>query len=490
MNGTPADDDSLKRAALRGSAWTMAGYGASQVLRFLSNVAFTWLLYKEAFALMMIVNATVQGLQMFSDVGIGPSVVQHPRGDDRRFLGTAFTLQVLRGVLLAAICLGLTWPIAAHYADKDPTQDLVRLLPLAALSVLIGGFCSTRLFTASRHLALGRVTMIDLAAQVVGVGTTIVYAFWHRDVLALVLGSVTAAITKLVLSHTVLPGPRDTFAWDRTAAPAILSFGGWIFVSTVASFFAMQLDRFVFPDRFTLDESGDYNLAANIALMVPSVVGSLQLAVVFPLYSRVLAEGRHVGPYVAKVKGAVFAVAGLLIAWAIAGGQPFVSLVYDQRWQAAGWMVAVLSIGAWFQIVESLYGAALLARGKAQWVALANGVKPVVFVLWILVAGQAVDFASAIVAWTLADLAKAAVSMAGAVRYGVLTPRLDATMTLLALGTGGGLWWLAEHLRTAWNAPPLAVLAAVAAGGLLVFAPALRTAARTLANRGREAGVP
>ena len=68
---------SLKQMATHGSLWTIAGYGTSQVLRFGSNLVLAKLLFPQAFGLMAIVNGVMQGLVMFSDVGIGQSIIRH-----------------------------------------------------------------------------------------------------------------------------------------------------------------------------------------------------------------------------------------------------------------------------------------------------------------------------------------------------------------------------------------------------------------------------
>src|SRR5262245_41661145 len=91
---------SLRTRVISGSVWTLLSYGGSQVLRLAGNVIFTWLLYPEAFAVMLLVNVFIQGLAMFSDIGIGPSIIQSKRGDEPRFLNTAWTIQVGRGFLL------------------------------------------------------------------------------------------------------------------------------------------------------------------------------------------------------------------------------------------------------------------------------------------------------------------------------------------------------------------------------------------------------
>jgi O-antigen/teichoic acid export membrane protein len=71
--------------AVSGVVWTILGYGASQVLRFGGNLILTRLLLPEYFGLMALVNIPIIGLQLFSDVGIIPSIVQNQRGDEPVF---------------------------------------------------------------------------------------------------------------------------------------------------------------------------------------------------------------------------------------------------------------------------------------------------------------------------------------------------------------------------------------------------------------------
>src|SRR6266542_5639870 len=83
---------SLRSKLARGSLWAVVGHGGSQLLRLAGNLVLWRLLYAEAFGLMAIVNVFMQGLTMFSDVGIGPSIVQSQRGDDPTYLDTAWTI--------------------------------------------------------------------------------------------------------------------------------------------------------------------------------------------------------------------------------------------------------------------------------------------------------------------------------------------------------------------------------------------------------------
>ncbi|MEM9567949.1 MAG: oligosaccharide flippase family protein, partial [Cyanobacteria bacterium P01_E01_bin.34] len=103
---------SLKSTAVRGVLWTVAAFGSQQVLRFASNLILTRLLIPEFFGLMALVNSLRLGLELFSDVGIGQNIIQSPRGEDPLFLNTAWSIQIIRGILLWLACWAIAQPIA------------------------------------------------------------------------------------------------------------------------------------------------------------------------------------------------------------------------------------------------------------------------------------------------------------------------------------------------------------------------------------------
>ncbi|MEY8838750.1 oligosaccharide flippase family protein, partial [Cribrihabitans sp. XS_ASV171] len=105
---TAFQGSSLMSRVLRSASWVIVGYGLSQALRLASNLILTRILFPEAFGMMTLVGLVVVGMQLFSDIGIGTSIVQNRRGDEPDFLDTAWTLQVLRGFLLFGLTLALT----------------------------------------------------------------------------------------------------------------------------------------------------------------------------------------------------------------------------------------------------------------------------------------------------------------------------------------------------------------------------------------------
>src|SRR6267378_3832605 len=100
---------SLRARVLNAGVWSLAGFALSTIVRFGSNLLMTRLLAPELFGVMAIASTVMVGLAMFSDVGVKQSIVQSKRGWEAAFLNTAWSIQILRGLLLwtVALCVAL-----------------------------------------------------------------------------------------------------------------------------------------------------------------------------------------------------------------------------------------------------------------------------------------------------------------------------------------------------------------------------------------------
>lgn len=447
--------DSQKKRATLASAWTIAGYGISQVLRLGANIVVAAVLFEEAFALMAIVNAVIQGLAMFSDLGFAPSVVHSARGNDRRFLGTVWTMQIARGIALFLIAIALTWPIASMYARTDAiASELYILLPLAACATLIAGFNSVRILTAGRNMALGRLTILELISQIAGLIVMVWLAVQFKSLYSLALGGVVSAIIYCAGSHALLHGPRDTLAWDRNAALEVFRFGKWVFASTALSFLALQLDRLILPAMFSLAEAGVYSIAASVAMLVPSVMARLQLSVAFPLYSRAREiDDATFSSQLARITRASSLLAGSIIAIVIACSVDFVSVAYDSRYFAAGALLGVLAFASFFSCIEQMFGAAYLAAGRSDVVARCNAIKVVAFLVAIVPLGHAFGLIGAAWAIVAGEVAKAGMAIGHAVRRWQVSYGTILGHAVLAGSVGVSTDWLIDQAFASVAAP-------------------------------------
>ena len=419
------------------------------MFRLLNNLILWRLLYPEAFGVMAIVNVCLVGLAMFSDIGIGPSIIQHERGDDPTYLNTAWTIQIVRELILCLVSLAIAAPIAAFY--KEPL--LVYLIPAASISGVLVGFNSTRLFSAARKISLGRLTGIDLLSQIGGLAVTIVWAWLARSIWALVAGSTVSAAIRMILSHTFLPGIRNRFCWDPTCARILLRFGRWIFLSTLLTFLAGQSDRLIFGKLIPMGMLGVYSIATTWAALPQTVILRVFGAVLFPLLSRLHHEGNEFLVFLRKTRKQWLLLAGYISACLLSGGPTLIRLLYESKATNAGWIIQVLAVGVWFVTLEAANGTALLAIGHPKWLAAGNAAKLVGMVALIPIGYSAYAFPGAVAGLASTEVLHYLTTLVGARRHKVACLGQDMILSALVLLTSSvGLLvarWLGPLVQSA-----------------------------------------
>ncbi|GFE70864.1 oligosaccharide flippase family protein [Chroococcus sp. FPU101] len=373
---------SLKKLALRGTLWTLIGYGASQLIRFGGNVILTRLLAPELFGLMATVMTFIIALNLLSDVGLAPSVIQHQRGDDPIFLNTIWTVQIIRGVVIWLGCLLITWPIAQFYNDAR----LLWLIPILSLISLFNGFNSTSLLTLSRQIALRELTIIELKVQVFSLALMIAWAWFSPTLWALVGGNLAAAVLKMILSYRLIPNYFNRLTWEPEAIHDILSFGKWIFISTAFTFLATQTDRLILAKLLSFKIVGIYTIAYSLALLPQSTIGALSGRVFLPVFSKLTELPRDI--FRIKLLNSrrwLLLCVSCLILPLVCFGDWFICLIYDARYQQAAWMLPILALGIWPNVLVETNRQALVALGKLNYQAYGQILKSIHMCLGLLV---------------------------------------------------------------------------------------------------------
>jgi O-antigen/teichoic acid export membrane protein len=352
---------SVKARTVRGTFWTVVQQGASQLLRFGSNVVLTRFLLPEAFGLMSLVWVFIIGLEMLSDVGVGPAIIRSERGDDPQLLDTAWTVQVVRGFILLFLS-ALVAPLAAHiYRDTR----LIPLIVVAGVGIAIRGFTPTRVHTLNRKVLLGRLTLVELSSQATNIVVMILGAWWFRSVWALLVGTLVGDVVRVWLCYQVLPGHRHRLRIDRSSVGEIVHVGRWIVVSTALTYVAGNLDRMIIGRLLSISDLGVYSIANQIVLAGLGVGRAVSSRVFFPVLAETLRESPNL-LYQRLRRARLLWIApvgsGLLLLSFC--GDWFIRLIYKPDYHAAGWMLRVLAAGAVVAVLNHASGVVWPTLGK------------------------------------------------------------------------------------------------------------------------------
>ena len=436
---------SLTRVSiLVGAFWTAGAFALSQGLRLFTNIVLAHLLAPELFGVALLINSLRTGVDLLSDVGIGQNVITHAEADQPAYYRTAWTLQFVRGLILWAVCCLLAWPLSKLYQ----APILAVALPVSAFYFVLGGFTSVSVFIAQKRMLIGRVNafelMMDAASAVCHVGM----ALLTQTVWALIFGSLSISAVRMAASYYLLPDLKLGVVLDKRYARDILNFGKWIFLSSILYYFATSYDRLYLAKVAPLALLGIYGIARTFSDLITSLVSRMSGLIIFPLIASNADKSREaLRSELSSMRQLFLLLTAVGLGCFAASADLLIALVYDQRYHSAGWMISVLSVGAWISILCSVNESTLLGLKQPLYGATANGLKFAWLIVGLPVTYMLFGIVGLTMAVALSDLARYIPIFVGQRRLNFSFGLQDAGATAVLLVTMGLLEWVRWSLH-------------------------------------------
>ena len=399
---------------LRGSAWTVVGYSASQLLRLATSLLLAHqLLSPGAFGLAALVNVFLSGLEMLSDMGVGLDVIQHRRGDDPIFVNTAFLIQLARGAVLCAIATALAYPFAYFYGQPE----VFPLAVVGAFSVALRATASGSVWLMTRHVQLGKLAALDVSSETAGFLVAVTWALISPSAWALIAGSLGSALAFTVGSH-LFAEHRVSLLWDRTAARQIFLFGAGIVLSTATYFLCGEGERLVIGKFISIEELGCFSLALALSAAPARAIQKVAGQVFFPMIASSVRKDRRTATKHYRTARYVFlALAIVLGVGFIAYGRQIVTILLPQKYAMAAWMLPLMGFRASQEVLVAPATSLVLACGDTRYPAAANVTRLVLMVPGVWLAFSQFGIHEAIAVLAFVPLISNAIVIYGATRH-------------------------------------------------------------------------
>lgn len=376
--------ESLRAKVLKSSSITFITYGIEQALRLASNLILTRILYPDAFGIMALASTFLIGLNMLSDVGIEQSLIQNKDSKSKNFRNTAWVTKIIRGFVLWILTCLIAYPTSEFY--NEPI--LFPLLSALGFTLAIKGFATTSFAISNKELKIFKLSIVNLLTQVITIVATILFAFQTKSVWALVWGNLIGSLLHVVFGHIYLnDGFKHQFKIDVKSMRQIISFGKWILLGSVFGFVANQADKLIIGKMLSISELGIFTIAMTLAQVPRTILFSMHRSVLLPVYSKIQEEQQ--GEIRKKVLRSKLLIISLLLPVALAflvAGNQIISVLYDVRYENAGWMLQILAFGVAVQIVTDV-GPFYLGFGKANLFAFTVAVRATLLVTSMIIGG-------------------------------------------------------------------------------------------------------
>jgi lipopolysaccharide exporter len=279
----------LTERIVRGSVWTAARQGVQQASSLVQLVVLARLLPPAEVGLFAMASLVLTITRALTETGLEQALIQRAELDDET-LDVGFSVVLLRAALVATLMAGGA-TLFAGFFNEPRVAALLRVL---AISMLIEGFISNRMAVLQRSLDFRSYFFFQAAGQLVGLITTIVCAFWLRNVWAVVYGQLAASCARVVASY-LLVRRRPRLRFELAKLRELMRYGRWVGASSVLLFLLVNGDNLFIGKLIGASALAYYAWAYQLANLPPLFVTQILSSVMFPALASVRSQPARLG---------------------------------------------------------------------------------------------------------------------------------------------------------------------------------------------------
>lgn len=412
-------DGSLRRKTVRGGIWMALSTFVISTLAFFRTIFLARLLSPEIFGLWAICQMVIRGAEVFTQTGFAAALI-HRQTHVLEARDTAFTLMVLRGILLTVAMVGIG-PLVSTFFER---HELTPLLSVLAFAFLFEGFRNINTVLQQKEMQFRLLSILQLSQTLFSFILAITLAYFLRSIWALVIAHLVSTLIGTILSFVIVPG-RPQFSFKKQYAWELFHYGKFLTGLSVVVFLTSQIDNAVIAKLLGTEALGFYVVAYMLANLPATHFSKLLSNILFPAYSQLqndlLALRNAFTDALTLVSLISVPVAVLFITFST----ELISLLYGERWLPAASALSILAVFGAIRAISSLNGYLYNAIGKPNIPFYLNLTKLIIIAIAIVPAAIELGIVGVGLAITVPLIAQQLVSLS------ILTRLLETRLAVL-----------------------------------------------------------
>ena len=288
------------------------------------------------FGLVAIALSVVSVMEAALDIPVNQALVRLPAITDAQY-DTAFTLSLLRGLVLTALLLLASVPFSGFYGDNR----LVALVCVLSLAPTARGLMSPRLAQYQREMSFWRDFALELVGKLLAFSLAVLIAWHTGSYWAIAVGVVSFPLGSAIVSYVLAPyRPRLSLA----EMPSFTGFIGWMSLAQIVGALNWQFERMLLGKVTTASRLGLFTASTDLASIPFLMFFGPLLRPLLAAFSHLRDEPERLGQSYLAASSTIVAVGlPLLVGESIVAG-PTVHLILGEQWPGAIPLVRWLSL--------------------------------------------------------------------------------------------------------------------------------------------------
>jgi len=277
---------SLRQKFIHSFGWQALNVFSQVVLQLIFIFVLARLITEEAFGVMAIALVVVGFIEIFSQIGIGPALIQRKQLTPEHLNG-AFFISLLLGILFTG-GLYVAAPWVASYYNHEPLIDVLRWI---GLSFLISALAIVPRSLIIKELAFKKLFIISAIAMGIGnLGVGVTLAMLGYDLWAYVFALLSQNVI-MTIGYWLAHRTKISFQMDAVSMRDMIRYGGGSTLFNVFNYAATKIDTLIVgkfgADTAAVDDAmrwrntGLYDRSVYIMGLPITVLGKLSDSVMF-----------------------------------------------------------------------------------------------------------------------------------------------------------------------------------------------------------------
>lgn len=346
---------SLTLRTAQGAGWIIVWRMSTRLLGIASTVVLVRLLPPADFGLIALATSFSVMMEWLSGMGVNDALIRE-KHIDRAMYDTAFTMNLLRGVAIAAAIAGVAFPVAHFFNDPR----LANILFVLAVAMFASSAENIGIVDFRRSLSFEMEFRLSVIPRMAMILTSIAFAVVFRNYWALVAGIVTNRVLRFVLTYWMHPHrPRLTLsAWRRLIG---YSFYSWL--TAVASLVRDRADTIAIGRVFGPTSVGIYSVGWEIGSLTSTELVEPLTAAMFAGFAEAGRTGGDVSEgYFKAMSATLLLTLPLGFGLSLLAG-PVIHLAFGSVWAEAVPLAQVFALVCMLKVAAYFSGVLLNAQG-------------------------------------------------------------------------------------------------------------------------------
>jgi O-antigen/teichoic acid export membrane protein len=346
----------LTAKTILGAGWTVSSRLAGRLIDFVTVLVLARTLSPADFGLTALAMTLTVVLDTVLDVPLIQALTRL-RDVTKSHLDTAFTLGVLRGLLLLFVVLAAAWPFSHIYNDNR----LIGLVAATAIAPLMRSLYSPAMVKYVRQMSFRQVFVAEFVGKIVASVIAITVLCLGGGYWAIAANTISASVVVTLVSYFLAPY-RPNLTLSNFAE--FSRFLGWFSTSQVVLALSWQFDRILLGYFVNKSDLGQYTMATDLAVLPTQSLIGPAMQPVMAAFSRINDDRKRLQNAYSKASNFSMLIAVPTCIGMSLTSDIIVDVLLGSKWKEAAVLVQWLALATMFSAFYPPLHALALATNR------------------------------------------------------------------------------------------------------------------------------